>query len=151
MRAAFKRERAPVQVRVRVGGITVIEACSQFLLAIGDGTALNKRGRPYKKSTIKSIEGILNGRIARKLGSLLLDSIRRSQLQGLVDEMVADGLSGSYVRNVLNALRSLYTYAIAHEWAHDSPIANILLPAVGEKPRDRVATPPLCQCRVRRS
>ncbi len=134
-RVAFQRGQA------QADDITVIEACNRFLLAIQDGTALNKRGRPYKKNTIKSIEGILNGRIARELGSLPLDSVRRSQLQGLVDEMVADGLSGSYVRNVLNALRSLYTYAIAHEWVHDSPIANILLPAVNEKPRDRIATP----------
>ena len=69
----------------------MIEACRRFLLAIQDGTALSKRGRPYKKNTIKSIEGILNGRIARELGSLPLDSVRRRQLQGLVDEMVADG------------------------------------------------------------
>jgi integrase len=59
----------------------------------------------------------------------------------LVDEMVAAGLSGSRVRNVLNALRSLYTYAIARELAQSSPITNVLLPAVGETPRDRVASP----------
>lgn len=51
MRAAFKRERAPV--RARVGGITVIEACSQFLLAIGDGTALNKRRQALQEEHIQ--------------------------------------------------------------------------------------------------
>jgi hypothetical protein len=75
MRAAFQQGQA------QADDITVIEACRRFLLAIQDGTALSKRGRPYKKNTIKSIEGILNGRIARELGSLPLDSVRRSQFR----------------------------------------------------------------------
>lgn len=55
--------------------------------------------------------------------------------------MVAESLSGSRVRNVLNALRSLYRYAIARELVQSSPITNVLLPSVGEIPRNRVATP----------
>jgi integrase len=136
MRAAF-RSQAPGPV----SGITVAEACDRFLLAIKDGRALNKRGKRYKKSAIGAIEGALEGRIVRALGSLPLDGVRREQLQAFVDEMVAEELSVSRVRNVLNALRSLYTYAIAHELAHGSPVANILLPAIDETPRDRIATP----------
>jgi integrase len=121
--------------------ITVDEARDQFLLAIENGTALNKRDRPYKKSARRTIEGALSGRIEQELGPLPLNGVRRGQVQMLVDEMVAAGLSGSRVRNVLNALRSLYTYAIARELAQSSPITNVLLPAVGETPRDRVASP----------
>jgi integrase len=126
---------------VSVRGINVNEAGDRFLVAIKDGTALNKKGKPYKKSAISTIEGALKGRIEQELGPLLLDEVRRGQVQTLVDEMVAEKLSGSRVRNVLNALRSLYTYAIARDLAQSSPIANILLPAVGETPRDRIATP----------
>jgi integrase len=124
-----------------IRSIKVNEACDRFLLAIRDGTALNKRGKPYKKSATRTIEGALRGHIEQELGPLPLDKVRRGQVQTLVDEMVAEGLSGSRIRNVLNALRSLYTYAIARELAQDSPINNVLLPAVGESPRDRVATP----------
>jgi len=59
----------------------------------------------------------------------------------MIDEMVTERLSGSRVRNVLNALRSLYNYAIPRELAEVSPITNIVLPAVGEKPRERIAAP----------
>jgi integrase len=136
MRAALKSGRS-----ASISSIKVNEACDRFLLAIKDGTALNKRGKPYKKSGTRTIEGALRGRIEQELGPLLLDEVRRGQVQTLVDEMVAEGLSGSCVRNVLNALRSLYTYAIARELAQNSPITNVLLPAVGETPRDRIATP----------
>jgi len=121
--------------------IQVNEACDRFLVAMKDGTALSKKGKPYKQSAIKTIEGALKGRIKDELGPLLLDDVRRGHVQTLVDEMVTEKLSGSRVRNVLNALRSLYTYAIARDLAQSSPIANILLPAVGETPRDRIATP----------
>jgi integrase len=121
--------------------VTVNEASDQFLDAVKSGTALNKKGKPYKKSTANTIESALRGRIEEELGSLSIDAVRRGQVQTLVDEMVSDGLSGSRIRNVLNALRSLYTYAIARDLAQGSPIANIILPAIGETPRDRVATP----------
>jgi integrase len=122
-------------------GIPVSEASQQFLQAIKADIALSKRGKPYKKSAIHTIEGALKGRVEQELGSLALGEVRHGHIQTLVDEMVAESLSGSRIRNVLNALRSLYTYAIARELAQNSPITNIRLPAVGETPRDRVATP----------
>ncbi len=136
MRDALKNRRF-----VSTQTITVNEARNHFLLAIENGTALNKRGKVYKKSARRTIEGALSGRIEQELGPLSLNEVRRGQVQMLVDEMVAARLSGSRVRNVLNALRSLYTYAIARELTQSSPITNILLPAVGETPRDRVASP----------
>lgn len=124
-----------------VRGIKVNEACDRFIDAIKDGVALNKRGKPYKKSATRTIENALRGRIEREFGSLQLGEVRRGHIQRLVDDMVAESLSGSRVRNVLNALRSLYRYAIARELVQSSPITNVLLPSVGEIPRNRVATP----------
>jgi hypothetical protein len=121
--------------------IPVSEASQQFLQAINDGVALSKRGKPYKKSAIHTREGAPKGRVEQELGSLLLGEVRRGHIQTLVDEMVAESLSGSRIRNVLNALRSLYAYAIPRELVQSSPITTIRLPAVGETPRDRVATP----------
>jgi len=121
--------------------VTVTEASDQFLGAVESGTALNKKGRPYKRSAASTIGSALRGRVAKELGSLSMDLVSRGQIQTLVDEMVAEKLSGSRIRNVLNALRSLYTYAIARDLAQNSPIDHIALPAVGEIRRDRVATP----------
>jgi integrase len=135
-RAELKSGR-PAAIR----GIKVNEACDRFIDAIKDGVALNKRGKPYKKSATRTIENALRGRIEQEFGSLQFGEVRRGHIQRLVDNMVAESLSGSRVRNVLNALRSLYRYAIARELVQSSPITNILLPTVGEIPRNRVATP----------
>jgi integrase len=135
-RTAFKHGKSLPVPRVKVN-----EAIERFLAAIEAGAALNKRGKPYKQSAVRTIESALKGRIEQELGSLLLDEVRRRHVQTLVDEMVTEKLSGSRVRNVLNALRSLYTYAIARDLAQNSPTAHILLPALDENPRDRIATP----------
>src|ERR1700689_4549537 len=75
--------------------ITVAEACDRFLVAVESGTALNKKGKPYKKTTASTIECALRGRVEEELGSLHMDSVSRGQVQTLVDEMVAEKLSGS--------------------------------------------------------
>jgi integrase len=121
--------------------IKLKDASDRFLAAVRNGTALNKKGKPYKKSTINTLEHALKGRIEQELGALRLDEVRRGHIQMLVDEMVGEKLSGSRVRNVLNALRSLYTYAIARDLAEEFPANHILLPALSETPRDRIATP----------
>jgi hypothetical protein len=88
--------------------IKLKDASDRFLAAAHNGTALNKKGKPYKKSTISTIEYALKGRIEQELGALRLNEVRRGHIQTLIDEMVAEKLSGSRIRNVLNALRSLY-------------------------------------------
>ncbi len=62
-------------------------------------------------------------------------------MQRVIDEMVAAGLSGSRVRSVVNALRSLYTWAQDRDLVDNDPAARVRLPAMDSKPRDRVATP----------
>jgi integrase len=122
-------------------GIYVADANTRFLAAIRDGSALNKKGRPYKQSAIRTIEDAIRNHVTTELGEMLLGDVRRGHVQALVDEMVASELSGSRVRNVLNALRSLYTYAIARDMVDESPISSIQLPAMNEQPRDRIAAP----------
>jgi hypothetical protein len=56
IRDALKNRR-PVSKR----SITVDEARDRFLIAIENSTALNKRGKPYKKSARRTIEGALSG------------------------------------------------------------------------------------------
>jgi integrase len=119
----------------------VREASQRFIKAMREGKALNKKGKPYKTKARKTIEGALNGRIARELGGEPLNDVARGSVQAMIDEMVAEQLSGSRVRNVLNALRSLYNYAIPRDLAEVSPVTNIMLPAVGEKPRERIVVP----------
>jgi integrase len=50
-------------------------------------------------------------------------------------------LSGSRVRSVVNAIRSLYRWAQERELVAHDPAALVRLPAINATPRDRVATP----------
>jgi integrase len=62
-------------------------------------------------------------------------------VQKLVDELAAAGLSGSRIRSVVNAIRSLYRWAQDRELTSKDPAALVRLPAMAGTPRDRVATP----------
>jgi integrase len=50
-------------------------------------------------------------------------------------------MSGSRIRSVVNALRSLYRWAQDRHLVGHDPAANVRLPAMDAVPRDRVATP----------
>ncbi len=125
----------------RLPGVSVADASERFIHAMRDGTALSKKGKPYKPQARKTIEGALNVRVAYEIGNEPLNGVSRGQVQTMIDEMVAEQLSGSRVRNILNALRSLYNFAIPRELAEHSPITNIVLPAIANNPRERIATP----------
>jgi integrase len=70
-----------------------------------------------------------------------LGDIRRGDVQRLVDDLTRGGMSGSRVRSIVNALRSLYRWAQDRELVGHDPAANVRLPAMDATPRDRVATP----------
>jgi hypothetical protein len=122
-------------------GVPVKNGSTRFIEAMRDGTALNKKGKPFKPQARKTIEGALKGRVAKELGESSLNGITRGQIQ----TMIAEQLSGSRVHNVLNALRSLYNFAIPRDVASASPITNIVLPAVDEN-RATGSRPPANSC-----
>lgn len=119
----------------------VRDVAAEFLDAARSGRALNKRGQRFKASALRDIEGALRVWVLPELGAERIDRVRRRDVQQLVDLMVAEGLSGSRVRSAVNALRTLYAWAITREIVHASPITGVQLPAMDETPRDRVAAP----------
>jgi len=126
----------------REPNLLLSEVSEQFIAAIEEGTALSKKGKPYKPETQKTLRNALRGRITEELGGFPIRDLRRGHLQTMVDEMVAEKLSGSRVHNVVNSVRSLYRYAIARDLAETtSHLTEVLLPAIDENPRNRIATP----------
>jgi integrase len=122
-------------------GLRLNDACERFEQAMRDGRALTKHGNRYRATAIDDIVScfrthILTSDIARKR----ITDIRRGHVQQLVDDLTPR-LSGSRVRSVVNAIRSLYTWAIDRDLALVDPAARIKLPAMNATPRDRVATP----------
>ena len=116
------------------------DARTVFIEAAKDGRALNKHGRPYKRSAWEDIDECLGNHVVPKLGSRWLTDVRRADVQYLVDDL-APKLSGSRVRSVVNAIRSLYRWAQDRELAAHDPAALVRLPAMNATVRDRIATP----------
>jgi integrase len=116
------------------------DATAQFIAAAGDGRALNKHGRPYKESSWRDIEECLTKHVVPRLGPRRLGEIKRLDIQLLVDDL-GPKLSGSRVRSIVNAIRSLYRWAEDHEMVSEDPAARVRLPAMAETRRDRIATP----------
>ena len=121
-------------------GLRLDDARDQFVAAARDGVALNKWGRRYRRRAVDDLESAL-AQLPAWLAPRKLAEVRRGEVQRLADELSAGGLSGSRVRSIVNALRSLYRWAQDRELADHDPAARVRLPAMGAKPRDRVATP----------
>jgi integrase len=125
----------PVETGIRFG-----EARERFVTAAREGRALNKHGHRYKPRALDDIEECLRVHAEPRLGSKRLAQIRRGDVQQIVD-VLAPTMSGSRVRSVVNAIRSLYRWAQDRDLAAHDPAALVRLPAMDATPIERVASP----------
>jgi integrase len=143
--SAARQARSDLEATLRQGHLPasstmrVQASVEAFLNAIESGSARNKHGRRYKPSAIRDLRGALEGHVKDHLGAKRLADVRRGDVQRLIDELTLT-LSGSRVRTVVNAIRSLYAWAQDRELVDHDPAARVRLPAMDATPRDRVAT-----------
>lgn len=144
--SAARNARSDLHTAVRSGKVALAssmrlgEARTKFLGAAREGVALNKWGRRYRKRSVEDLESAL-AHVGEQLARRPLDQVKRGEVQALVDTLNTGGLSGSRIRSVVNALRSLYRWAQDRELASHDPAQRVKLPANAAKARDRVATP----------
>jgi hypothetical protein len=143
--AAARQARVELEASLRAGVLPASssmrfkKATETFLQAIESGKARNKHGRRYKPSAIRDLGGGLE-RASAHLAAKRIADIRRGDVQLLIDALVEEKLSGSRVRTVVNAIRSLYAWAQDRELIDHDPTARIRLPAMDAKQRERIAT-----------
>ena len=121
-------------------GLTLADAHERFVIAIREGIALNKKGKRYKENAVIDIDSSLR-KLPSPIRNCALEDLRRGLLQRAVDDFHRSGLSGSRIRSIVNAVRSLFRWAQDRELVNHSPAALIRLPAYDSKERDRIATP----------
>lgn len=145
--AAAKAWREDAGARKRAGSLrrpstTILrEEGEIWLKGARAGEIRLKSGRRYKPSTLRSYEHALRDYIAEAdIGYMRLTEIRRPDVQAFADKLVADGLTGSTVRNVLNPLQAIYRRALARDLVAMNPTTGIELPR-DEGVRDRIASP----------
>lgn len=125
---------------IEAEGLRFDEAHDQFIEAARDGIALNKHGKPYKANAITDLDSSLK-RVPTPIRRERLGDVARGQVQRMVDDFRRAGLSGSRIRSIVNAVRSLYRWGQERELAAHDPAAIVRLPANDSQGRDRVATP----------
>ncbi len=83
----------------------------------------------------------MTARVLPNLGGARLSEILRIDLQDLADQLCADGLDASTVRNTLMPLGAIFRRAVARGDVAVNPTTGLELPPV-EGGRDRFASPP---------
>jgi integrase len=102
------------------------------------GAALTRHGSRYKPSVARTYARNLRKYIYPELGPVRLTNLRRRDVQEFVDGLVASGLTGSSVRNILAPLRVICRRAIEDDELAVNPTAHLRLPE-GPGRRERVA------------
>ena len=123
----------------RPSKLTVQESAEDLLAKARDGRALTRSGGRYKPIVIREFDRLLRKYVFPELGRVRLVNLRRRDVQDLVDELVAGGLSGSAVRNVLMPLRVICRRALEDDELAVNPMANLRLPQAAGR-RERVAS-----------
>jgi len=116
------------------------EARRIFIASCTEGVALNKQGRSYKPKAVLNLDSSLR-RLPPALVRQRLVEVSRGDFQRAVDNFRRVGLSGSRIRSIINAARSLYRWAEERELAFANPATLVRLPAPDSVERNRVATP----------
>jgi integrase len=121
------REHGRVTVKEPTYGLTVAESARSFLAGARDGTIRDKKGRPYKPSTVRGYERGL-ARVTDALGDKRLADLTRLDVQRFVDRLQREGHAASTVRNTLDPLRALCRRALSWEQITTNPTAGVDVP-----------------------
>jgi integrase len=119
---------------------TLREAAEAWLAGARDGTIRNRKGEPYKPSAIRGYERCLRLRIVPALGAMRLSDLQRRHVQAFVDDLLAQGLDPSTIKNTLNPLQAIYRRAVQRELVALNPTRGLELPRAQGR-RDRIASP----------
>lgn len=122
-------------------GRTLAAALREFIDGMGEGTVRPKNRERYKPATVRGYDQHLRLRIApAKLGSLKVAEVQRSDVQTLVDELLANGLSASTVNNVLNPIQAFYRRAQDRDEVAHNPTERIDIPTPTAQRPKRIAS-----------
>ena len=122
---------------------TIADAAEAWLAGAREGVIRTRSGDPYKPSAIRAYEAALRLRVLPELGRVKVSAITRTDLQDLVDRLVAEGLNASTIGVTMLPLRAIYKRAVSRGEVAVNPTTGLEMPAV-RGGRDRIASPAEC-------
>jgi hypothetical protein len=123
-------------------GETVHEVIADFLAAAESGSALDRYGRAFSEESIRELRWCLSSHVDRRLGALAVTEVRRRDIETLVADLDAAGLSRSRQRSVAKSVRALYDYAHDRGLVAENPAERIALPDEDEAEQPSRERPP---------
>jgi integrase len=147
--ASAREWRADVSVAVRKQLIraptrtTVEQAAEAWLQGARTGLIRTRAGDRYKAASIRAYEAGWRRRVKPVLGPMRLSEVTRTDLQDLVDTLVAEGFRASTVVVTMMSLNVIYKRALSRDEIAMNPTIRLQMPAV-RSCRDRVAAPHEC-------
>ncbi len=112
----------------------------EFIAECKAGVARNKQNKRYTKKSIKSLDSGLK-RVPPEIRGRLMSAVTEGELQKMVDGFLREGLSGERIATIVNAIRSLYRWAVKREKATENPAAPVSIPVDESDGSQRIATP----------
>jgi integrase len=117
---------------------TLREAWTVWLEGAKAGSIRTRSGDP-KPSALRSYDLGMEARVLPVLEGVRVSRLELRDLQDLADQLLADGLDPSTIRNTFIGVRALYRRALARGEVAVNPTAGLQLPAVRGR-RDRIAS-----------
>jgi integrase len=119
---------------------TVSVALDALIERMGSELALDRSGKAYKPSTIRSYgEAVERYLKPSPLAPMRLTEVRRRHVQQFVDDLRGRGLAASTIHNKLDPLRVMFKRAIRDDILATDPMLHLELPR-GRNRRERIAT-----------
>jgi integrase len=116
-------------------------ALAEFVDGMKAGTVRPKGREAYKPNTIRSYERALRVHIASSaVGRLSVGEVRRQDLQGLADDLLASGLVVGTVSNIFNPIQAFYRRAVDRDDLPVNPAEGIDLPTGRSQRPTRIAS-----------
>jgi hypothetical protein len=119
-----------------------------FMRAAETGEAEDPYGEPYTPEGLRELHSALS-HVKAELGTMRIQLVRRWHIQGMLDELRLTGLGPVRLTAVVEALHSLYSYAIRRGLVEDSPVIWLTFPKKADglrepapQGRPRFAEPP---------
>jgi hypothetical protein len=135
LREALAWQRDQLASGERAGGLhdrTELGALiDDYLQAAEDGTLGDGTNRAASREQVRALRGALTY-VDSELGPMAVQEVRRRHVQAMVDQLRASGLAEDRIHDVVEALRSLYAYAIRHELVGFSPVVELDQPPVAK-------------------
>jgi integrase len=121
---------------------TLAAGHTQFIKECREGVARTKKGKRYTKKSIKSLDSGLK-RVPDEIRRRPMSAVTRGDLQIMVDDFLRGPrpLSSERIATIVNAIRSLYRWAVRREKATENPAALVAIPVDESETEHRIATP----------